>query len=82
MHLPKEIKEKSVSTVSDNGIGIPEDLDFENLDSLGFQLIFSLVKQLDGEIELKRNNGTEFTIKFTVAEYNCLKSVPASKQLL
>lgn len=71
-----------ILTVSDNGIGIPEDLDFENLDSLGFQLIFSLVKQLDGEIELKRNNGTEFTIKFTVAEYNCLKSVPASKQLL
>ncbi|AKB34788.1 sensory transduction histidine kinase [Methanosarcina siciliae C2J] len=60
-----------ILTVSDNGVGIPENLDFENLDSLGFQLIFSLVEQLDGEIELKRNNGTEFTIKFIVAEYNC-----------
>ncbi|HEY3360380.1 MAG TPA: PAS domain S-box protein [Methanosarcina sp.] len=67
-----------ILTVSDNGIGIPENLDFENLDSLGFQLIFSLVEQLDGEIELKRNNGTEFTITFTVAEYNSSISVPAS----
>lgn len=59
-----------ILTVSDNGVGIPENLDFENLDSLGFQLIFSLVEQLDGKIELKRNNGTEITITFAVAEYN------------
>ena len=71
-----------ILTVSDNGVGIPENLDFENLDSLGFQLIFSLVEQLDGEIELKRNNGTEFTIKFTVAEYNYPISVSASQQLV
>ncbi len=68
----EEFKSASfILTVSDNGVGIPENLDFENLDSLGLQLIFSLVEQLDGEIEFKRNNGTEFTIKFTVAEYNC-----------
>jgi two-component system, sensor histidine kinase PdtaS len=57
-----------VLTVSDNGVGIPENLDFENLNSLGIQLIFSLVEQLDGEIELKRDNGTEFIIRFTVAK--------------
>jgi PAS domain S-box-containing protein len=81
----KNEKCKSASfilTVSDNGVGIPENLDFENLDSLGFQLIFSLVEQLDGEIELDRNNGTEFTIKFTVAEYNYPGSVPGSQQLV
>ncbi len=55
-------------TVSDNGVGIPENLDIEDLDSLGFQLVTSLVDQLDGELELKRNNGTEFTIRFTVTE--------------
>jgi two-component sensor histidine kinase len=54
--------------VSDNGIGIPENLDLEDLDSLGLQLVVSLVDQLDGELELKRNNGTEFTIRFTVTE--------------
>ena len=55
-------------TVSDDGVGIPENLNIEDLDSLGLQLVTSLVDQLDGELELKRNNGTEFTIKFTVTE--------------
>ncbi|HET8685449.1 MAG TPA: histidine kinase dimerization/phosphoacceptor domain -containing protein, partial [Methanosarcina sp.] len=56
--------------VSDNGIGIPENLNIEDVDSLGMQLITTLVDQLDGELELKRNNGTEFSIKFTVTEKN------------
>ena len=49
-------------------MGIPENLDIENLDTLGVQLVTSLVDQLDGELELKRNNGTEFIIRFTVIE--------------
>ena len=57
-----------VLMISDNGIGIPKDLDIENLDSLGLQLVTSLVNQLDGEFELKSNNGTEFIIRFTVKE--------------
>ncbi|HET8686214.1 MAG TPA: PAS domain S-box protein, partial [Methanosarcina sp.] len=55
-------------SVSDNGIGIPEDLKIEDLDSLGLQLVTSLVDQLDGELQLKRDNGTEFTIQFNVTE--------------
>ncbi|MHB8101573.1 MAG: PAS domain-containing protein [Methanosarcina sp.] len=55
-------------TVSDNGVGIPENLDLENPDTLGTQLVASLVEQLDGELELNRNNGTEFTMKFIVME--------------
>jgi two-component sensor histidine kinase len=57
-----------VLTVSDNGIGIPENLDIEDLDTLGMQLVTSLVDQLDGELELKKKDGTEFTIRFTVIE--------------
>jgi two-component sensor histidine kinase len=56
--------------ISDNGIGIPENFDIEDLYSLGMQLVASLVDQLDGELELKRNNGTEFTIRFTVTGKN------------
>ena len=41
-------------TVSDNGVGIPENLDIEDLDTLGMQLVTSLVDQLDGELELKK----------------------------
>ena len=59
-----------ILTVSDNGIGIPENLEIEDLDSLGLQLVTSLVNQLDGELELKRDNGTEFKLKFAVTEKN------------
>ena len=55
-----------ILTVSDNGIGVPESFDLENPDGLGIQLITTLVDQLEGEVELKRDNGTEFTIRFTV----------------
>jgi two-component sensor histidine kinase len=32
------------------------------------QLVCSLVDQLDGELDFKRNNGIEFLIKFKVIE--------------
>jgi PAS domain S-box-containing protein len=51
-------------TISDDGIGFPEDLDFRNTDSLGLQLVNSLVKQIEGEIRLDRSNGTKYEIKF------------------
>jgi PAS domain S-box-containing protein len=50
--------------MSDNGVGIPEDLDFRNTKSMGLQLVNLLTEQLNGEIELDRNNGTKFTITF------------------
>jgi PAS domain S-box-containing protein len=51
--------------VSDNGVGIPEDLDFRKTESLGLRLVTILVEdQLEGEISLDRSKGTEFQIKF------------------
>ncbi len=50
--------------IRDNGCGFPENIDYKNTESLGLQLVISLVKQLDGEISLKRGAGTEFLIKF------------------
>ena len=44
-----------ILTVSDDGGGIPANLDLESLETLGFQLVVSLVDQLDGELELKNN---------------------------
>jgi PAS domain S-box-containing protein len=57
-------------TISDNGVGISKDLDLKELDSLGLQLVTFLVDQLDGELELKKDNGTKFIIRFTVVENN------------
>jgi two-component sensor histidine kinase len=55
-----------VLTVSDNGIGIPDEFNLEDSDSLGLELVETLVDQLGGKIELKRDSGTEFYIRFTV----------------
>jgi PAS domain S-box-containing protein len=55
--------------VSDTGVGFPEGLDFRNTDSLGLQLVNNLVSQIDGEITLDNNQGTEFKITFKDVEY-------------
>jgi PAS domain S-box-containing protein len=55
-------------TISDNGKGIPENVELESVESLGLQLVNILVDQLDGKIELNRTHGTEFRITFKVAE--------------
>jgi two-component sensor histidine kinase len=55
-----------ILTVSDDGIGIPENLDLKNSSNLGTQLITTLVDQLEGKLEMKVTNGTEFAIRFPV----------------
>lgn len=56
--------------VSDNGVGLPEDFNADETDTLGMLLINSLVRQLDGSLELKREPGTSFRITFPQAEYS------------
>jgi two-component sensor histidine kinase len=50
--------------VSDNGSGFPAELDYRNTESLGLQLVTTLVDQLAGTIELDRAGGTRFKITF------------------
>ena len=51
--------------VGDNGIGMPEDLDFKKTKTLGLHLVTMLAEnQLHGDINLNRSKGTEFIIKF------------------
>lgn len=50
--------------VKDDGVGIPEDMDFDESTSLGYHLIRIFVKQLNGEIEISRQTGTKVRIKF------------------
>ncbi|MDZ8224230.1 PAS domain S-box protein [Nostoc sp. ChiVER01] len=53
-------------TIRDNGIGLPDNLDWTTTDSLGLSLVYDLVtEQLEGDITLERNHGTVFKIKFT-----------------
>ncbi|WP_027421510.1 histidine kinase dimerization/phosphoacceptor domain -containing protein [Crocinitomix catalasitica] len=51
----------------DIGPGIPEEIDLENLNSLGLELVQILIKQLNGEVIITNESGftlrTEFLIK-------------------
>jgi two-component system, cell cycle sensor histidine kinase and response regulator CckA len=52
---------------SDNGIGIPKDLDWRNTESLGLNLIVLLAEnQLGGTVTLDRKQGTCFIINFSL----------------
>jgi len=54
--------------VSDNGIGMPEDVDLKNPQSLGLDLVDSFVQQLQGEIEIVRDKGTSVRIRFSESQ--------------
>jgi two-component sensor histidine kinase/sensor domain CHASE-containing protein len=69
VEMVPDVDGQYVLTIRDNGIGFPEDLDFRNTDSLGMQLVVSLVEQIEGNIELIRDSGTEFRIKFKGLSY-------------
>ena len=61
----RSVNEHIELTVSDNGVGIPKDIDFETTDSLGLHLATILAEdQLEGEINLDRSKGTTFQIRF------------------
>ena len=54
--------------VADNGIGLPDNLDLESTDSFGLQLVSLLVKQVEGDMTVRRTHGTRFEIAFTDSE--------------
>lgn len=66
-----------IMIISDNGIGFSEDINLDNTGTLGFLIVKTLVKQIKGNINLIKGNGTTFEIKFPYPdsyELNRLKS--------
>ena len=55
--------------IADNGIGLPENICFENIETLGLKLVNMLIEQLEGSIKLDRNGGTKFYIRFKELNY-------------
>jgi PAS domain S-box-containing protein len=51
-------------TVSDNGVGLEDELDLKSTNSFGLQLVDMLTEQLLGTISIDRNGGTTFAIRF------------------
>ena len=50
--------------MADNGIGMPEAVNFENSTGLGLRLIGMHAKQLAGKIRIERGNGTKIILEF------------------
>ncbi len=50
--------------VSDNGVGLPMDIDFQTISSFGLYLVNLLTQQLKGTIEIDRSKGTSIKITF------------------
>lgn len=56
--------------IKDNGKGMPEDFNLNKTESLGLQLVISLVEQHDGTINLEKNNGCCYRIIIPLKEIN------------
>jgi two-component sensor histidine kinase len=56
-------------TIRDDGIGLPENLDWQKTNTLGLKLVKMLTEnQLDGSLNLTSSSGTCFTLRFSLAE--------------
>jgi len=64
----RKIKDTEIEVVvHDNGLGLPDDVNIHQPQSMGLDLVNGLVKnQLGGQIAVKRDNGTEFRILFSL----------------
>lgn len=52
--------------IGDNGVGFPPNFSLENGNSLGVELIDSLINQIDGTIEIINKNGAYYNINFPI----------------
>jgi PAS domain S-box-containing protein len=52
-------------TIWDDGVGIPAEVDYPHTGSLGLQLVNSLTRQINARVELCRDTGTRFVIRFS-----------------
>jgi len=50
--------------IADDGIGVVDDFNLEQSKTLGLRLVSSLIRQLQGNIEISRSHGTCFDISF------------------
>ena len=65
LHVSFDKKDdKYVLTVQDNGNGLPDDFDIEKTDTLGLELVKSLVYQLEGKLGVINGDGAIFRISF------------------
>ncbi|HMK54665.1 MAG TPA: PAS domain S-box protein, partial [Methanobacteriaceae archaeon] len=71
-HIEVELKSNDDQyqlKIADDGVGLPENIDFKHPKTLGLQLVNTLISQIDGIVTLDNTNGTEFKIIFKESKY-------------
>ena len=66
--LRSQSKDRLSLCVSDSGIGLPEDLNLKDSNSLGLPLVEVLARQLGGVLHVQSKPGATFTVEFPVLE--------------
>jgi PAS domain S-box-containing protein len=64
VQLEREVTGQATFVVSDDGIGIPEDLVVEDTVTFGLQLVMLLAEQLGGKLAIQRSAPTRFLLRF------------------
>ena len=59
-----EKPERASLWVSDNGVGLPDGMDWRAAPSLGLRLVHTLTQQLHGTLEVETANGATFRLSF------------------
>jgi len=59
----KETEKHVVIKISDDGIGMPENIDINDPETLGLSIVDMITQQLQGTLSLDRKNGTSFTLE-------------------
>ena len=62
--LKKYAADELILSVSDNGVGLPDNFNIEDTESLGLKLVTSLIQQIEGKLEVHPKDYTEFKITF------------------
>ncbi len=62
--MEKIENENYLLTVSDNGIGLPKSVDMDNPKTFGLFFTKMQIDQIEGKLNIIRENGTKFVIKF------------------
>jgi two-component sensor histidine kinase/tetratricopeptide (TPR) repeat protein len=59
-----------ILSLSDNGKGLPDNFDIEQIESFGLRIVKLLTKQIDGVFNLESNNGVQLTIHIPKLKLN------------
>ena len=67
VELTKTLKNTYCLKISDNGMGLPNNIEVERSDSLGLEIVSILSEQINADLKMYNQNGAHFEIIFKVS---------------